>query len=522
MNPADSMLECGNSVLIGQLFGKKDKWAKSSEDLLDGSFALFRDGKEYFEIVSDPAGSRTIWYYLDQEIFISSTSQRAITMFINSFEFDERVIPWILSAGSLGPTFSWDKRIKQVPPDSLVKLNKKEWSISKKSNPIEFTLLEQSDNQCEQLLRESLESTIESLSLDFSSWVLPLSGGNDSRCIFSLLHHTNKDINRLQTITWGLESSLHEKGNDAYIAKELAETLNVSHKYYHTDLSEEPIDKIINRFLLLGEGRIDHLSGYMDGFKIWKTLFEKNVQGVIRGDQGFNSKKVSSPASVRHKAGCPLCSDFANLKNYKKYGFATQELPQNLLQKKRETLDGWRDRLYHEFRLPTILPALSDLKLPYVELINPLLSRKILQQVRQLPDHLRNEKTLIKKIVISLSPEVDFAQHSATASPKNILARKNITDLIKKELFSKNAKSIFPSEFLDDILNSFNTEQQTKTNQSGGSSLKALIKRMIPKFIKNALRKNTSSPKVDHHVLAFRVFLICRMNTILNDDANLY
>ena len=519
MNPSSSILESCNSILIGQLFEKNVKWADPSQKFIDGSYALFRDGKEFFEIASDPAGSRTIWYYMNKDIFVSSTSQRAITMFIGSFEFDERVIPWMLSTGSLGPSLSLDKRIEQVPPDSSVILNKKEWSISKKSFPIEFNLLEQSENQHEQLLREALENTFDSLNIDFSSWVLPLSGGYDSRGILCLLRNTSKNIDRLKTITWGLESSLHVKKNDAYVAKELANTVKVSHKYYHTDLSEESIYRIINRFLLLGEGRIDGLSGYMDGFGIWKTLFEEGVQGVIRGDEGFGWAKVSSPLTAKRSVGCPLCSDLFNLKNYENYGFVTQELPQNLLQKKRETLSSWRDRLYHEFHLPTILSSLSDLKLPYVELINPLLSRKILRQVRQLPDHLRTEKTLFKKIVTSLSPKVDYATKGANASPKNILMQKKIVNLLEEELSSNNAKSIIPTGFLDHISKGIKTGQQAKTTGSGLYSLKASVKRIVPRSIKNAIRDSLPLPSVDYNILAFRVFLISRINTILNDDS---
>ena len=519
MNPASSLLECGNSILIGQLFEKNVKWAESSQDFLDGSFALFRHGNEYFTIVSDPAGSRTIWYYLDKEIFISSTSQRAITMFIGSFEFDEKVIPWMLSTGSLGPYLSWDKRLKRVPPDSSVILNKKEWSISKRSNPIEFTSIEQSENQHEKMLRESLENTFGSLNLDFSSWILPLSGGYDSRGILCLLRNTIENIERLRTITWGLESSLHVNRNDAYVAKKLASTLKVSHEYYHTDLSEEPIYKLINRFVLLGEGRVDHLPGYMDGFEIWRTLFEEGVQGVIRGDEGFGWYKVSSPLTTKYNVGCALCSDFRNLKNYKSFGFATQELPVNLLQKQGESLATWRDRLYHEFRLPTILSSLSDLKLPYLELINPFLSRKILQQVRQLPDHLRTNKILFKKIVNSLCPKVAFATHRAIASRKNILKQKKIVSLLEQELSSKNAKSIFPTDFLNYIAKGIKIERQAKTTKPDLFSLKASVKRIVPRSIKNAVRDSASLPSVDHNILAFRVFLISRMNAILKDDS---
>ena len=207
------------------------------------------------------------------------------------------------------------------------------------------------------------------------------------------------------------------------------------------------------------------------------------------------------------------------MKNYKNYGFAIQELPQNLLQKKGETLATWRDRLYHEFRLPTILSSLSDLKLPYVEIINPLLSRKIFQQVRQLPDHLRTEKILFKKIVTSLSPKVNFATKCAIESPEDILMQKRIVNLLEEELSSKNAKSIFPTDFLDYISKGIKTKQQAKTTKSGLFSLKASVKRIVPRYIKNAIRDSGLLPSVDHNILAFREFLISRMNAILKNDS---
>jgi len=519
MNPASSTSVSGTSILLGQLFEENTEWADPFKGPLDGSYALFRHGKEQFEIVSDPAGSRTIWYFLDKDVFIASTSQRAITMFIGNFQFNEKVIPWMLSTGSLGPSLSWDKRIERVPPDSSIILNKKEWSLTKKENPIEFTLREDSDDQHEQLLRESLVSTFESLHLDFSSWVLPLSGGYDSRSMLCLFRDTGKNIEHLRTITWGLEASLHTKGTDAYVARELANTISVSHKYFHTDLPEGSIEKIVNRFILLGEGRIDHLSGYMDGFEIWKTLFKEGIQGIIRGDEGFGWGKVSSPLVVRYSTGCALCSDFSNLKNYQDFGLVTQEMPPNLIQREGETLAQWRDRLYHEFRLPTILSSLSDLKLPYVEVINPLLSRKILQQVRQGPDHLRTEKILFKKIVTSLSPEVDIAASGAIESPVNILMQKQFVNLLKQELSSKNAMSIFPDDFLDYVSEGIRTREQEKTTGIGLFSLKEFLKRILPRYIKNIIRDNISLPIVNPNILAFRVFLTSRMNAILNDDS---
>ena len=57
-------------------------------------------------------------------------------------------------------------------------------------------------------------------------------------------------VKDLKAVTWGLEKSLSEEGNDAKIAKELAHSLRVKHDYYHTDLSLITINsayQVLNR-----------------------------------------------------------------------------------------------------------------------------------------------------------------------------------------------------------------------------------------------------------------------------------
>ena len=50
-------------------------------------------------------------------------------------------------------------------------------------------------------------------------------------------------------------------------------------------------------------------------------------------------------------------------------------------------------------------------------------------------------------------------------------------------------------------------------------NFKSFIKKILPNFLINAILK-VSSPSIDPNVLAFRVFLISKMNKILNDDCN--
>lgn len=519
MNPTKSNLVKGNSLLMGHLFDQTMNWDVPQDVYPDGSYAIFRDGEKYFELVTDVVASRTIWYFHNENYFISSTSQRAIIMFLGSFEFDESVIPWMLSTGTLGPGYSWDKRIKCMPADSVLLLNKEEWTISCKSNPVEFKTDKRTDEQHEIMLIDAIQATFQSLKLDYSKWALPLSGGYDSRGILCFLDSKSEDFKNLKTLTWGLSSSQGVEGNDAYVAFELANAFKLSNNYYHTDQSEEKVDILINRFLLIGEGRTDNLKGYMDGFNVWKSIFEDGIEGIIRGDEGFGCNTYNSSAAVRLNEGCALCSDFSNLKDYQKYGFKTQEFPQNLKQRQGESLIAWTDRIFHSHDLPTEFSALSDLKLSFVEVINPLLSKKILIQVRQLPDHLRSGKSLFKKIVVSYSPDIDFAKKEATESGISIMKHEEFVRYLKNGLSLNSTKALFPADFLETILQKIDFAPVNVSKKELSARVKSLIKKVLPKFIKERLKENVMLPTLDENILAFRILLISNMYKILSADS---
>ena len=277
-------------------------------------------------------------------------------------------------------------------------LDRGSWSLDTRQAAVRFSERQRSAEEHRLLLEEDIRRTIATLGdLDFEDWVLPLSGGCDSRAILCFLVEDGLAGAKPRTITWSLERSIDEPGNDAYVARKLAAALGVKHQYFHTDLSNEPIGRLIDRFLGCGEGRIDKLSAYMDGMKTWRDLNADGVVGIIRGDEGFGWSSVTSEMTVRHSVGCALCADFANLAEViGKFGLAPQDVPAELLRGEGELLAAWRDRLYHVYRLPTVLAAQSDIKFAYVEQINPLLARPILQRVRELPDRLRTNKVLFR------------------------------------------------------------------------------------------------------------------------------
>jgi hypothetical protein len=321
-------------------------------------------------------------------------------------------------------------------------------------------------------------------------------------------------------VTWGLESSLSIRGTDAFVANKLAKSLNLVHEFYPTDFANEPVEDIMNRFMIAGEGRIDHLAGYMDGFKIWQILYKKQVQGIIRGDEGFGWENVNSPEDLRGKLGCNLCNDFSNLKNYKDYGFPEQEIPAFMNQREGESIYQWRDRLYHEFRLPTILSALAELKLAYVEQVNPLLSRSILTKIRQLPDRLRTDKALFKKIVLAMGPDIEFATRSANASTTSILQQRQLTNWLKKELLLAKNSRVLPDRFIDFVFNGINMNEKKKSPKMNLFPVKQLIKKIIPVGLKRILRHKILLPQLDSNILAFRTVLIVKMAQLFRNASS--
>lgn len=511
----------GSSLLLGYLYEEQGlSWPIPGDNYPDGNYALFRSNEALVEVVSDFSATRTIWYYYDNDLFLASTSQRAVILFLGSFFFDERVIPWTLSTGSLGPQFSWDRRLKRLQPDSSLQLDRMTWSLTLKQTHVAFVEEKRTKEEHRKLLSEAISQTIGTLGhLDFRRWVLQLSGGYDSRAILCLLKENVGVLENFKAVTWGLQASLDEDGNDAKVARELAGALGLQHDYYQTDISSEPIETILDRFILCSEGRIDHLAGYMDGMKIWRKLYESDLDGVIRGDEGFGWTKVTSELAVKRSLDCALCEDFENLKNViADFKLSPQKLPEEFEKGEAESLDAWRDRLYHAYRIPSILAALSDIKFSYIEQINPLLSKTILKVVRSIPDALRTDKNLFKEFVVAIGPEIPFASKGANANPKNILKLEHTVALLKSEISTDYARRLFGAGFVKYILDGI--KKDGTKSKSKKQRLQEFLGLFLSRFIKNRRRQAPHLQlMVDGHVLAFRVYIILKMHQTLQLDS---
>ena len=274
---------------------------------------------------------------------------------------------------------------------------------------------------------------------------------------------------------------------------------------------------MFNRFLICGEGRVDGISAYLDGLKIWKDLYESGIKGVIRGDEAFGYLVVLSEKDVWMRMGIPKFSDYSNVNNIHELGIEEIEYPEWMKKRKGETLETFFDRLYQLYRLPNYIAALNEIKLTYVEVITPLLTKQTVYAIRQLPDALRENKILFRKIVNSIGPRLPYARYDAVKTPADINKRKDVILEIISELRSDNVKKVLPKEFINYLLSKLVIKEANE--ETGGISLYKVIKSYMPSRIKRILRNTVLKKELDLNQLAFRAYIISKMNTMLSEDS---
>jgi hypothetical protein len=225
--------------------------------------------------------------------------------------------------------------------------------------------------------------------------------------------------------------------------------------------------------------------------------------------------RVTTPANVRFRLGVSLCVDFPNLAGYEEFGLPKQEMPPSLQKREDETMETWRDRLYHEFRMPVVLSALTDLKLPFTEVITPLLSRRIIYQTRKMPDHLRTEKSAYRKIVDSLSPKIKYATSNANGGSGFSVKSEKAVEIIRAELSSPACRQIIPDGLLSYVLKNLKATKD-KTNRK--RNIKSFVKQFLPTSVLLKITDQAVNKDLEVNIIAFRIYIISRMNQILEQD----
>lgn len=142
INPTEALPIKNTSVCMGNLIDPENNWWELMAKVPDGSYALFRSDENIIELISDIVASRTVWYVQTENMFIASTSQRAIVFFLQDFKPNRATFSWMLSSGTLGPGLSWDSRIQCLSGNTRLFLDRSSWKLTTKKESANFGQLD--------------------------------------------------------------------------------------------------------------------------------------------------------------------------------------------------------------------------------------------------------------------------------------------------------------------------------------------------------------------------------------------
>ena len=433
-------------ALVGTLIGSTVGWNVPGTAPPDGAYALARWDDEAVELLSDACASRTLWYVQDEQVFLAGTSQRAVVALLGDFQPDPSATAWLLTSGTLGAEASWDKRIRRLPPDSRLVLDRAAWRCTVHTTPLTFEDREGDRATHIARLRDAMEGTVAALAgdPDFGRWVLPLSGGRDSRTLLALFAKIGAPP---RCLTWTTRSSVRNPLSDASIAQRLARHFGAEHELYLLDAKPLDARTTLDRFVAANEGRNDEIAGYVDGFGLWAHLLERDAPAVIRGDEPFGMRaRPATPDNARQQAGGQMASDFTEGHLVRGLGLTPQSLPERMLRRDEEDTQAYRSRLSQEGYIAITAAGLSGAKARYVEIVTPLLSRGVVTAVRSLPPALRQYARAFSAIVHENATGIPYARSSSTPGMSQLLASPGLVEELVRELTSQDVERVLPGD----------------------------------------------------------------------------
>jgi hypothetical protein len=517
INPVDGILIRDGSVCLGRFFGPERKWWETGGEPPDGTYALFRHDEGRLELLADVFATRPTWYVHTEDLFLAATSQRALVALLGEFVPNLQAVTWMLVSGMVSGQ-PWDARLQRLRGDSRVVLDRRSWTLRVECRPSIREPLPLSDEEHVDRLREAVLDTCAAMDLPMERWLLPLSGGIDSR---SLLLGLLRSGAQPRCVTWGPPSSLSDPASDSATAARLALALGVQHRFCPIDNAAAPLETAMRRFLLASEGQTVDFGGYADGMALWKGFFEDGEAGVVRGDEPgleyHNHGRYVSELQVRRMNRLNLLSDFPADHPIRSLGLPEQKPDASLDRMPGETLCAWNNRLYEESVCPSQLAPLNTLKSCYIEIVNPLQSRRVAEVARQLPDRMRVHREPLTRVLAPLTPEIPYATESTHPLLPADFPPASFRPAMMESFSSSEAALVFAQPALDKLVAGLAVAEE---QQRRGGSLKAVVKAVVPMRVIDTVRP-VRPLRLGSRQLAFRAFVATEMARILSRDAAL-
>ena len=450
-NPVQGGVRVESSgVCLGAVIGDSSGWASVGAPAPDGTYAMCRFGEHQVELLSDTLATRTIWYVHTPDLFLASTSQRAIVRLLGDFKPNEEAVAWMITSGTTGVDCSWDVRLKRLPADSRLTLERATGRLRVVETPVVFEPAPGGPREHVQRLREAIEWSCSHMAIDPTRWLLPLSGGSDSRVILAFMA---KHGIAPRTITWTTRASLRQPLSDAQVAVLLARRFGVAHEFRYLDFAAEAPREVLGRFVAAAEGRVAHFAGYVDGMNLWRELFEAGVQGVVRGDESCGvRRRAASEEGARRACEQAVVADYPESHLIRRLGLAEQLWPERLRLQGDEGFESYRDRMEQQVYEAAILAPLNAAKCRYVEVVNPLQTKRVITVVRALPDELRMYGRAFLDVVGSQTRPIPYARFSSVPAESAYLHHPAYVVEMVREVSSHAAGRVLPEAGVEELL----------------------------------------------------------------------
>lgn len=499
----------------------------------DGSYAVIKNSADKAAFFSDQFGSRTLWYYFDQNRLIVSTSQRAVVALKGNFKLNKEVLAWYLSSGSQGPFLSWDQDIQQVLPNLEYRLNVAEWSFASQQKP-GMDLPPSGSVKMKDYLEVYQSRITESVKDIVNTYpqgqvLMPLSGGLDSRSLLALTKNAGLEC-KVTLVNWGAPQP---KGifDDKVAAHHVA-------KFYGKELLDiylpaevDSYDQILDRYAEASEGRLAEVNAYTDAFKAWEDFFLQGYRALVRGDVDVTEGLNLNDICIRVHMGVVPFKDYKNISEFPVDGLAKLQTSYDISPLKNESLIRHRDRLFAVLCIPTQVSPYGDQISAYIDTKAPMLNWSLFKQYMGLADKDKGNKRHILKTwekhdksgvsryaVGSLnSLEQTFDNPRANQYLLDRLAASNKKDLFSVELISNLQAKLTEKKF--DISTAQSPEMLAKFKPVLTAG-RAFISDNLPLLIKGYLQSKRAK-NISATILAYRLVLAEKVITMYELDAQL-
>ena len=220
-------------------------------------------------------------------------------------------------------------------------------------------------------------------------------------------------------------------------------------EYQHRVLAEPESgpDWALDRVVSAGEGRSDEFAGYVDGCAMWRDLAREGVSGVIRGDESAGERKRDAHEDGSRRAnGGIMVDDYAESHPIRSLGLAAQAWPERLHRQDGESQEEYCDRMSQQVYVPVVLGPLTSLKARYLEVVNPLLSRRVIGVARELPDDLRVWGRAVHRVAGAACPRIPYARNSSVPDTEAFLKRPDVLEVLVRELTAPDMAKVLTEE----------------------------------------------------------------------------